>query len=218
MLLGQYSTPISLFRATLAVPRSSRTHRRPLGPHQARYWPRIVAHGKRLWCPPPGPPMTLGNRRERRCITRSRSASNDASGLLDVSGYPDVIEVLRDCRQYTHRRIKKICLTSEHSIGMSGHSWIPPLTVHVCSTGQTLRTRCQSRLRTRHMLSPSPAPPPTRRPSSRSKCRMPPQALPHVTSTARACPASKTSASAAMAARCLLGPSLIRLLHAKLAG
>ena len=120
-----------------------------------------------------------------------------------------------DCREYTYRRIEKICLTSEHSIGMSGHSWITPLTVHVCSTAQTLRTRCQSRLRTRHMLSPSPAPPPTRRPSSRSKCRMPPQALSHVLSTARACPASKTSASEAMAARRLLGRSPIRLLLAR---
>ena len=96
MLLGQYSTPISLFRATLVVPRSSRTHRRPLGPHQARYWPRIVAHGKRLWCPPPGPPITLANMRRQGVRSLIAHCLNDAcrhQALIDVPSYPGEVDV-----------------------------------------------------------------------------------------------------------------------------
>jgi hypothetical protein len=104
------------------------------------------------------------------------------------------------------RRIEMICLTSEHSVGMWGHSWITPLMVHKWSTSQIRSTRCQSGLRTRHVLSPSPAPPPRLRPSSRSKCRMPAQKPRQVISLASARPATNASASEATAVKGLIGP------------
>jgi hypothetical protein len=103
------------------------------------------------------------------------------------------------------RRIEMICLTSSTRLGW-GHSWITPLMVHKWSTSQIRSTRCQSGLRTRHVLSPSPAPPPRLRPSSRSKCRMPAQKPRQVISLASARPATNASASEATAVKGLIGP------------